>query len=51
MAWYWIVSIVIGALFALTFIVYITNSDMKLVEIIYNKLIAYHDSKDVDEKL
>ena len=51
MAWYWIVAIVIGALFALTFIVYITNSDMKLVEIIYNKLIAFHDSKDVDEKL
>ncbi len=51
MAWYWIVAIVIGALFALTFIVYITNSDMKLVELIYNKLIAFHDDKDVDEKL
>ncbi len=51
MAWYWIIAIVIGALFALTFIVYITNSDMKLVEIIYNKLIAFHDGKDVDETL
>ena len=51
MAWYWIVAIVIGALFILSFMVYITNADMKLVEIIYNKLIAYHDSKDVDEKL
>lgn len=51
MAWYWIVVIVIGALFALSFIVYLANADMKLVEIIYNKLIAYHDSKDVDEKL
>lgn len=51
MAWYWIVAIVIGALFALTFIVYITNSDMKLVEKIYDKLIAFHDSKDVDENL
>ena len=51
MAWYWIVAIVIGALFALTFTVYITNSDMKLVEIIYNKLIAFHDSKNIDEKM
>lgn len=51
MAWYWIVAIAIGALFALTFTVYITNADMKLVEVIYNKLIAFHDSKDVDEKL
>ncbi len=51
MAWYWIVAIVIGALFALTFTVYITNADMKLVEVIYNKLIAFHERKDVDEKL
>jgi hypothetical protein len=51
MAWYWIAAIVIGALFALTFIVYITNADMKLVEKIYDKLIAYHDSKDIEEKL
>ena len=51
MAWYWIVAIVIGALFALTFTVYITNSDMKLVEIIYNKLIAFHDSQNIDEKM
>ena len=51
MAWYWIVTIVIVALFALTFIIYITNADMKLVEVIYNKLIAFHDGKDVDERL
>ncbi len=51
MAWYWIVAIVIVALFALTFIIYITNADMKLVEVTYNKLIAFHDSKDVDERL
>lgn len=51
MAWYWIVLIVIGALFALTFITYITNADMKLVEKIYNKLLAYHDEKNVEEKL
>ena len=51
MAWYWIVAIVIGALFILSFIVYLTNADMKLVEKIYNKLLAYHDSKNVEETL
>ncbi len=51
MAWYWIVAIVIGALFVLSFVVYITNADMKLVEKIYNSLLKYHDSKNVDEKL
>ena len=48
---YWIVLIVIAALFVITFIIYITNADMKLVEKIYNKLIAYHDNKEVEEKL
>lgn len=51
MAWYFIVAIVIAALFILTFTIYITNADMKLVEIIYNKLIKYHDSRDVEEKI
>ena len=47
----WVAITLIGALFALTFTVYITNADMKLVEVIYNKLIAFHERKDVDEKL
>lgn len=51
MAWYWIVLIVIAALFALTFIVYITNSDMKLVQFMYNKYLKYHDSLDKEEKI
>jgi len=51
MAWYLIVAIVIGVLFVLSFIVYITNADMKLVEQIYNKLLAYHNSQDIDETL
>lgn len=51
MAWYWIVLIVLASLFALTFIVYITNADMKLVQVIYNKLIKYHDSQDKKEHL
>jgi len=51
MAWYWIVLIVLGAFFVLTFVVYITNSDMKLVEKIYNRLLAYHDSRKKAEKL
>ena len=51
MAWYWIVLIVFGALFALTFLAYMTNADMKLVEKLYDALICYHDSRDVEEKL
>ena len=51
MAWYWIVAIVIGALFVLTFVTYITNADMKLVEKIYNGLLKFHDKRDVVEKL
>lgn len=51
MAWYLIVAIVIGALFVVTFVTFITNADMKLVEKIYNKLMAYHDSKNIDENV
>ncbi len=51
MAWYWIVLIVIGALFALSFAAYMTNADMKLVEKLYNSLISYHDHREVQEKL
>ncbi len=50
MAWYWIVLIVILVLFALLFLVYITNADMKLVEKVYDMVIAYHDKKEQDEK-
>ncbi|MFI3213199.1 MAG: hypothetical protein R3Y24_07635 [Eubacteriales bacterium] len=50
MAWYWIVLIIIVCLFALLFLVYMTNADMKMVEILYNKIIAYHDKKEQDEK-
>lgn len=51
MSWYWIVLIVLGALFALTFLAYMTNADMKLVEKLYNALIRYHDNRDVEEKI
>ena len=51
MAWYWIVAIVIVALFALLFVVYITNADLKLVQKIYDALIKYHDSKHIETKL
>ena len=50
MAWYWIVLIVLAALFGLLFLAYMTNADMKLIEKIYNALIAYHDAKDVEEQ-
>ncbi len=54
MAWYWILLIVLASifvLFALLFVVYITNSDMKLVEKIYNAVLKYHDNKKVEEKI
>ncbi len=51
MAWYWIVLIVLAALFVLTFAAYFFNLDMKMVEGLYDKLIAYHDSKKVEEKI
>ena len=51
MAWYWIVAIVIVALVALLFTVYITNADLKLVEKIYNALIKHHDEKKVESKM
>ncbi len=51
MAWYWIVLIVIAALFVLTFTMYITNADMKLAAKIYDKSIARFDSEQKEEKL
>ena len=51
MAWYWIVLIVLAALFGLLFLAYMTNADMKLIEKIYNALIAYHDDKDVEVQI
>ena len=51
MAWYWLVAIVIVALFALLFVVYITNADQKMVETIYNKTLAYHSKQDKEEKI
>lgn len=51
MAWYWIVLIVIAALFVLTFTVYITNADMRLAAKVYDKLLAKFDSEEKEEKL
>lgn len=51
MAWYWIVLIVMAVLFVVTFTTYITNADMKLVSKIYDKLMAYHDQQEKEEKL
>lgn len=46
-----IIAIVIVVLFVLTFTIYITNADGKLVEKIYKKLIKMHDEKNVEEKI
>ena len=51
MAWYWIVLIVVAALFGLLFLAYMTNADMKLIEKLYDTLIKYHDRKNVEEKI
>ena len=51
MAWYWIVLIVLFTLLCLLFLAYMTNADMKLIEKIYNALIKYNDSKNVEEKI
>ena len=55
MAWYFTALIitlaVVLVLFILTFILYITNGDMKLVQVLYDKVIAYHDNKHVEEKI
>ena len=51
MAWYWIVLIVVAALFGLLFLAYMTNADMKLIEKLYDTLIKYHDSITVEEKI
>ena len=49
--WYWFLLIIPLAFFVVTFTIYITNADMKLVSKIYDKLMAYHDSKEKEEKL
>lgn len=46
-----IIAIVIVVLFVLTFTIYITNADGKLVEKIYKSLIKMHDKKNVEEKI
>ena len=55
MAWYYILLIVLASVliftFILLFIIYITNADLKLVEKIYDKLVAYHDKNNTESKL
>ena len=50
MAWYWIVLIVIGALFVLTFATFILNWDMKLVSWVHKKLNKMFDEKEQTQK-
>ena len=51
MAWYWIVLIVVAALFFLTFIIFMGNLDMKLVALIYKWLQKYHDKLDSKKEI
>ena len=49
MAWYWIVLIVLAALFGLLFLAYMTNADMKLILPIHPAPSAYHPDMDAEE--
>ncbi len=52
MAWYWIVLIVLAALYVLAFIAYMCNADMKLVESLYKSLMKYHNNRtDIEERI
>ncbi|MBK5253611.1 MAG: hypothetical protein JJE03_03950 [Peptostreptococcaceae bacterium] len=46
-----IILIVLVVLFILLFVAYITNADGKLVEKTYDKLIKYHDDRDIEESI
>ncbi|MBR3737824.1 MAG: hypothetical protein IKN26_03700 [Eubacterium sp.] len=46
-----IILAVLFALFVITFLIYYTNSDMKLVRKIYDKLQPYYDNLKKDKKL
>lgn len=42
---------VISAITGLLFVIYITNADSKLVEFIYDKLLHYHETKNVEDHI
>lgn len=42
---------VAAAITCALFVVYITNSDSKLIEFIYDKLAKYHESKKVEDHI
>lgn len=51
MAWYFILLIVVACIFGLLFLVFITNGDGKMIEMVYDWLAKYHDNKDKDIKI
>lgn len=46
-----IIAIVLLCLFAVTFIIYFFNLDMKLVRFVYDKLGKHYDNQEKDRKL
>lgn len=46
-----IIAIVLLCLFAVTFIIYFFNLDMKLVRFVYDKLGKHYDNLEKDRKL
>ena len=51
MAWYWIVLIVVAAIFGLLFLCFITNGDGKMIEMVYDLLTKYHDNKEKQDRI
>ena len=54
MAWYWILLIVLGALFVssvLFFLFFLFNGDGKMIEHIYNWLTKYHDKHKREDQI
>ena len=55
MAWYWILLIVLAALpvvlYLLSWILYMTNGDNKMLQRVYDMLIKYHDGKKREGKI
>lgn len=45
------VLLICGLVLALLFAVYITNTDSKMIEFIYDKLGKYHESKKVEDRI
>ena len=51
MPWYLTFLLVIVILMVLLFVVFITNGDGKMIEIVYDMLSHYHDTKEKNDRI